>query len=608
MSNRQIDELLYSLKKKLTGKFSNIELSILLSNGLLNDFIRNEFSDDFDCDKIIKKIVTDFYAYFLYKIEIGDDVDDFVRNILDELIELEGDNIDEYINNNMLIFSFMIDKYFEYHENSIIYQCMVMANIVNKRRISEFEDLYDDFFSVDFNYDSLVLPKLINCGLQLRDYYNNDDKRILNYLNNEFESPIEKNYFLNYILSNVYVYLKLNGCDSEDDVNLVKLTEKLDRRMKCYYDDSTFIIKLVKRYFDIYGDIKWFEFKDIRDDIDFKEIDLIYKLDDSYKHPFDIMKNADNISTIFDYIINFVNGVLEKLTLQEKTEDEIINWFNKLFNNEISIKYDNFFFNEENYKYFNDLIKLYFLSSYYEYCNYNRDNLYDCEESLYDFIDSGIDINDGLEIYDNEEDQKNIIGLTIKYIFSKETDEFRAKKKIVDDGKLKNILRLNPYILLEYRRLFGILLPNETSKSTEYGNIILEILSNIIPYVNNLEDNGYQRVAKIFKRDYYEINMDLNEIVGFIISNIYENLITKEKLSEDENNFVKNLENNIIDIDDIINNDDLLGEILFYFFSLNDEYLNDDKLKNLRNSGNREKVKVLKKYDPFYEIDREILK
>ena len=198
--------------------------------------------------------------------------------------------------------------------------------------------------------------------------------------------------------------------------------------------------------------------------------------------------------------------------------------------------------------------------------------------------------------------------MTIKYIFSKETDEFRAKKKIVDDGKLKNILRLNPYILLEYRRLFGILLPTETSKSTEYGNIILEILSNIIPYVNNLEDNGYQRVAKIFKRDYYEINMDLNEIVGFIISNIYENLITKEKLSEDENNFVKNLENNIIDIDDIINNDDLLGEILFYFFSLNDEYLNDDKLKNLRNSGNREKVKVLKKYDPFYEIDREILK
>ena len=246
----------------------------------------------------------------------------------------------------------MIDKYFEYHENSIIYQCMVMANIVNKRRISEFEDLYDDFFSVDFNYDSLVLPKLINCGLQLRDYYNNDDKRILNYLNNEFESPIEKNYFLNYILSNVYVYLKLNGCDSEDDVNLVKLTEKLDRRMKCYYDDSTFIIKLVKRYFDIYGDTKWFEFKDIRDDIDFKEIDLIYKLDDSYKHPFDIMKNADNISTIFDYIINFVNGVLEKLTLQEKTEDEIINWFNKLFNNEISIKYDNFFFNEENYNFF----------------------------------------------------------------------------------------------------------------------------------------------------------------------------------------------------------------------------------------------------------------
>ena len=608
MSNREIDELLYSLKKKLINKFGNNDFSNLITNGLLSNYISSEFSDDYD--EIIRKIVTDFYAYSLYKIEIGDDIEEISKNIMDELIELEGDDIIDYIKDNLQIFSFMIDKYFEYHENSIFYQSMVMANVINKRRFSEFEDLYSEFFYVDFNYESLVLPKFVNCGLELRDFYNKDDKRILNYLNNEFESQIDKNYFLNYILSNVYAYLKLNGCNNEEESNLVKLTEKLDRRMKCFYEDNEFVIKLVKKYFDIYDDIKWFDFKDIRDDIDINEIDLIYKLDDSYKHPSDIIKNINSISSILEDIQNFINGVLDNLTMNEKTDEEIVEWFNKLFNNEIAITYDNFSFDKNSDKYFRDLIKLYFLSSYYEYCNYNNDKLSDGEESLYDYIDNGININDGLEIYDDEEDQGIIINSVINYMFSKESDEFKARKKIVDDGKLKNILRFNPYIMLEYRRIFGILLPNETSKSTEYGNSILGILCNIIPYSKNLEDNviNYQKIARVFKGDYYSINMDLNEIVGFIISNIYENLISKDKLSEEENNFVRSMENNLIEINDIIDDDELFGQLLFYFFNLNDEYLNDEILKKLRNSGNNEKVKVLKKYDPFYEIDSEILK
>lgn len=608
MSNREIDELLYSLKKKLINKFGNNELSNLITNGLLSNYISCEFSDDYD--EIIRKIVTDFYAYSLYKIEIGDDIEEISKNIMDELIELEGDDIIDYIKDNLQIFSFMIDKYFEYHENSIFYQSMVMANIVNKRRFSEFEDLYNEFFYVDFNYESLVLPKLVNCGFQLRDYYKNDDRRILNYLNNEFESQIDKNYFLNYILSNVYAYLKLNGCNNEEESNLVKLTEKLDRRMKCFYEDSEFVIKLVKKYFDIYDDIKWFDFKDVRDDIDFNEIDLIYKLDDSYKHPSDIIKNINSISSILKDIQNFINGVLDNLTMHEKTDEEIVEWFNKLFNNGIAIKYENFLFDKNSDKYFRDLIKLYFLSSYYEYCNYNKDKLSDGEESLYDYIDNGININDGLEIYDDEENQGIIINSVINYMSSKESDEFKARKKIVDDGKLKSILRFNPYIFLEYRRIFGILLPNETSKSTEYGNSILGILCDIIPYSKNLEDNviNYHKISRVFKGDYYSINMDLNEIVGFILSNIYENLISKDKLSEEENNFVRSMENNIIEINDIIDDDELFGQLLFYFFNLNDEYLNDEILKKLRNSGNNEKVKVLKKYDPFYEMDSEILK
>ena len=613
MNNREIDELLYSLKKKLINRFGNNELSNLMTNGLLTNYFSNELSDNLDNDKIIRKIVTDFYAYSLYKIEIGDDIEDLSKNILDELIELEGDDIVDYINDNLQTFSFMIDKYFEYHENSIMYQCMVMANIINKRRFSEFEDLYSEFFYVDFNYEYLVLPKLVNCGLQLRDFYNNDDKRILNYLNNEFESQIDRNYFLNYILSNVYAYLKINGCSNEDESNLVKLTEKLDRRMKCFYEDNNFVINLVRKYFDIYSDIKWFEFKDIRDYFPFEEIELIYKLDESYKHPLDIMKNGASISTILDEVEQFVNSSLEQLFFQEKTDYEIIEWFKRLFNDEIPLVFSgNTIFNNESVNYFKNLTKLYFLSCFYEYCNYDIDNLLLSEKYIFDYIDKGINIKDGISLFNNEEDFYIIIEKVIDYLNSLESVEYLSRKKIVNDGKLNKLLKINPYMLLEYRRNFGVLFPNETSKSTEYGNIILGTLYNIIYMSDDLEDESgikCQDLSQMFKNDYFEINMDINEIVGFILSNIYENLINKENLSDEESNFVRGMENNNLEIDDIMDDDILFGKLLLYFFNLNGEFFNDDKLINLRRSCNKaNKTKVLKKFDPFYEIDEYILK
>lgn len=167
-------------------------------------------------------------------------------------------------------------------------------------------------------------------------------------------------------------------------------------------------------------------------------------------------------------------------------------------------------------------------------------------------------------------------------------------------------------MLLEYRRNFGVLFPNETSKSTEYGNIILGTLYNIIYMSDDLEDESgikCQDLSQMFKNDYFEINMDINEIVGFILSNIYENLINKENLSDEESNFVRGMENNNLEIDDIMDDDILFGKLLLYFFNLNGEFFNDDKLINLRRSCNKaNKTKVLKKFDPFYEIDEYILK
>ena len=617
MTNRDIDELLFNLRKRMNKGLENKELSFFLSNDSVSDIINLEFSIDSDCivNQLRKKIVTDFYAYYLYKQELDEDIDEKISKILLDFKEFSTDeDLINYIKNNLDKFNVMIDGYFEYHEQSIEYQCEVLANVVNKRKGLEFTSLYKDFFMVDFDYEYLLLQHNAIIGLELLEFYNKtlDDSKIISYLNTEFEEKIDKYNFLNYILSNVYVNLKLNGCKNKEDENIVNLTEKLDKKMRCFYNDNNYIIKLVKKYNNLYGNVKWYDFKDIRNYFPFDNIDLIYKLDNNYKHPQDILKNASKVFTIMGNVQEFLINSIEGLVDLDKSDDQIEEWLFKLVDGEIALSFSNndiFSFEDENLVY--NLIKLFMTTSYYEYCNYNIDSLTSEQLSLYKFIDNGIDNDDCLEIFNDEEDKYFIIDTFYQYTFCKECTELRARKKIVDDNKFFNILKFNPFMYLEYRRAFGSLLPLETSKSTEYGNIIMETLFDILSLSDNLEDEfgiKYSDLSQMFKNEYLNINMDIDEIVGFIISNIYENLINKKNLNNDELDFIKCIEDNNFCIDNIINNDELLGQILFYFFNLNSEFFNDEKLKKLRSNYNSQKIKILKRFDPFYDVDYEILK
>ena len=79
-------------------------------------------------------------------------------------------------------------------------------------------------------------------------------------------------------------------------------------------------------------------------------------------------------------------------------------------------------------------------------------------------------------------------------------------------------------------------------------------------------------------------------------------------LTKDELLYIDMLENKMLDLNEIINNDVFFGELLFYFFNLNNDFFNDDKLRKLRNNNSERKVKTLKRLDPFYEVDSEVLK
>ncbi len=545
---------------------------------------------------------------------MDDQIDGLIFEIIDDIKTLSYDDVINYVKFNLYKFYVMIEKYFDFHEKSVMFQEETMANVVNKRLGFEFTAIYKDYFMSDLNYEDYLLSTNVIFGLDLVDIYcrSNNDDDILKFLNIEFDSKFYRDRFLNYILSNVYTYLKLNGCNDDFDVNFVNLTEKIDKRMKCFYEDDEYVIKLVKKYVNIYRDVKWFEFKDIRDYIPFDKIDLIYKLDENYKHPSDVLKNATEVYTILEEVQKFLFDNIEKLTLQDKDDFEIVEWIKQLLNNEVVVYYsENTVFKADDDNYFKNLIRLFLLSSFYEYCNYNLDNVDYQDLALFKFIDDGINEEDALLLFDDSDDCDLIISKFVDYYFSKEKTELLARKKIIQDNRFDKVLKFNPYVYLDYRRAFGTLFPLETSKSTEYGNIILGSLFDIISLSDNLEDEygiKFQDISQMFKNDFFDIHLDLDEITGFILINVYENLVNKADLDDLEKDFILSMECNEINLDDIYENDYLFGQLLVYFFNLNGEYLNDNKLKKLRNSVEINKIKILKKYDPFFEIDGEILK
>lgn len=619
MSNREMDELLYNLRKRMDKGFENKELTILLSNDSISKLIKREFSLESDriVNELIEKIATDFYAYYLYKLELEEDINqDIARILLDFDDFTNEEDVINYVKTSSKNFNIIIDGYFEYHKQSIEYQCAVMANVVNKRKGLEFSGLYKNFFCVDFDYNHLLLPHNAIVGLELLDVYNtsshNDDK-IINFINVEYENKMERYNFLNYILSNVYANLKLNGCDNQEDENIVKLTEKMDKRMRCFYDDNDYVINLVKKYNDIYGKRKWFDFKDIRDYFPFEKIDLIYKLDSTYKHPFDVIKNASEVYTIMENIQTFLYNSVETFAENGLLDDEIINWISGLLAGEVTTYYEkNDIFNSKDDELFRNLLKLYLVSIFYEFTNYTIDNLTDDEVELYEYIDNGVSSSDTIELFSNESDRELIINKFIEYYFSEEKIETLARKQMIKDKKFNKLLDINPFMYLEYRKAFGTLLPLETSKSTEYGNLILGTIFEIVNLTDELQDEHgimYEDIAQMFKNNIKDIYLPVDEIIGFILSNIYENLVNKQNPSDDERDYIEYLESDNFDILSIVDNEQLLGELIFYFFNLNCEYLSDDKMRKLRqNTYEHNKVKVIKKLDPFYEEDEAILK
>lgn len=614
MDNREIDELLQELKN-----VSNWDLNHDILKLLSADTIR-QIKTDYDdlmigrvTDEIIKKVVTDFYAYNLYLEEKGKTLPIDTLIHINKIIKLKNEvSVVKYFTSNMPLLTDIMDGYFQFHEQSMQLQCRVIANVINHGLNNVVLNLYNAFFAVDLEYYKYTLPENVILGLKLIDIYKicPNQEVILNFLHNKFSNQERKNNFISYLLSNYIAAVMVYHKDIYDIFQLFNEIDTFVKYLQKQFSDDKFIINIFNLYFEIYKNAKRSSFVDIRDKIDYDDRKIIYMLDSTYKHVDDVMKDADHVYTI-------IGEMEENLidTLVEWEENDISDNKKAYMLSEVlagNLVYDfkdSKTFNQNNTPYFIFLLKLLLATYFYEYGNYKYDQLNDQERELFDYLDNDVSMKDVLKIFDDPEDEFIILSKSIEYLFWEEREQFLAKKKIISDNKIKKVLKFNQFMATEYRRVLGALFPFESSVSAEVGNWLLGLISDLIITSNKIDQDGILLNSSISKEIKEQCaDRSFEEIVNFTISNVYEHIVLKKSLSNIEKFIIFFVESGQYDVRKLIFYDEWLGSLFMKFFELNDGILTDDSLRKQRiKTKQLKKINNLKKIDPYFDIDGAII-
>lgn len=613
MSGKEIDNFLIELKKQLNlvkEDYTYQSVNKILIN-LMS--LAKTSQEVLFIEEVVKKMTTDFYAYNLFKLECDEKINVETKKIVDDICDLNDESdLINYIKSNTNNFIYITSDYYRFHNNNCDYINKTIANIVNKSLGTSFSRLYNNFFKNDYSYKQYLLSNNINKGLYFIKKYNDNQNLncIKEFLNNEFDSKVEKNHFINYILSNVYVYLKINKLENDDLNNLVLVTEKLDFRMYCYYDDEKIIDYLFKTYYNLYKDCKWFNFNDIRDNIDQDNLNIVKKLDNSYIHPSEVLKDANDVFSITQCISDEINDYIISLIDEDCFDKDIIDQINKVILGDIKINHSTIF-NDSNNDYFITLLKLLIVSNFYEYSNLICDELDQESLCLLEKIDDDMDVQGAIDLFNDPEDSYKLIDMYYEYCFSDYQTTYDAMMKIVKEKKLHKIFKMNPYCILDYRKRFGLMFPFENSMTVDLGNDIISLINNILfaNYSANVCDdsNIFDEISQLMKLSTDDYGLTQEQLIGFVLANIYEHLKAKKNITEEEKDFILNMEEEKIDFDDIINDDTYFGQLLNAFYNFNIHYFDEKTMTKLRRNTNLfGKINVLKKYDPYYFEDKDV--
>ena len=600
MANEDIDKILNQIKKDLMDNDSI--MAIYLINDNFSDMVIKKYNlyGREIIDYFILKISTDFYAYNLYKKEIGEVLDKRVNDVMDEMVEIANeDELLDYIRRNVLKFVLMINDYFKYCKCDLECHKRVMANVYNTNNDLLLSNWYSNFFLINYDFYEYSLDQKVIKGLYFIDLY--EERKDLDFLKPtlkiEFESDKEINDFLDYMLSSVVASMKLNN---ENSLGKYKLDEVLKDK-DSLYKNKDFNRILFMKYYDIYKGVKWFNFKDVRDNLKLSDYNLISKLDRIYIHPDDVFKGATDVYTLVGYVRRKLNFDINMKFEEELEDEDVVNYLMNVLNGDERIDFD---FNLDN-GYLLNIIKLIMASDFYEYANYTRDDLDIMEEQVYEYLDNIENCLDVIDMFDSDTDSFTIISKFLDYNYGDDQDIYNARKKIISDEKTYQVLKINPFNVLEYRRIYGILLPLETSKFVELGNTIIGIISDITSLEDMYIQDGkimYEEISEMFLNEISDFNIDVDQAIGFIVTNIYSNLLNALNPAPEYQEIIKFIEDEKNIIEKLKSDYDMLGQFIFTVDKVNPEFINDDIMKD-RFCKIKNKKKILKRINPFYEED-----
>ena len=632
MSDKNIDKFLNNLfipsgnnkrdeQNFLKSFYIVLKMSAYLKSSLEKQQIGKNKSIFF-IEKMIKKIVLDFYVYNLFKIDSDKKIGTKENKLVNTIKEFnsEHDLLDYFLDNQDL--KYVLRDYYIFYNMDEEYIKVVIANTVNQGYSNEIFKLYSNFYNNYEGYYKYLINEKIQKGLLfVKQYKPNQSLETINkFLHCEFEDPIVKNHFISYILSNVYVYFKKNNIvgeqlihlkESKKNINinqLIDLIEKMNFRMSCFYDDDGFLEYIFKIYYDLYKDSKWYNFIDIRNNLNENSIDTIKLLDRDFIHPIEIMRDAKEFTTgvkiIEDDILNYLTMLIDN----GYDDDTIIEHLRDVSLGRISISNNELISKVE----FIVNLRLLIVSKYYEFINLKYDEVEINYQSIYDEIDDDINSLEALNLFDDEEVAMLLTEKYFEYFFESPKTDYEAMNKIMNENKFTKLLKINPNMFFEYRKLFGYMFPNESLETVDLTNDLLSVINNI--YTTNLqahvcdENSIYNEIAQVIKYSCGDYQLSIEEMTGFIICNIYERLKLKSKLNKVETYFIEQVEDDLFEIEDIIGDDSVLEQLIFMFRQLNQYYLDFDAMHKIReNTINKGKIKILEKYDPNYYIDKACL-
>lgn len=329
------------------------------------------------------------------------------------------------------------------------------------------------------------------------------------------------------------------------------------------------------------------------------------------------IKSVSKNNSISDYyIIKEINGSVIFTDIYSVIDDNVSDYYDDLdYLQRLIINKDNIIsginaaygINKNNE---NIYTKLYLAHIFYSYMlSYidifddndsfvNEDNDYIDVYKSFNQIDN---IKDIIDVFDNYVDE--IIDIYELYLDLDKHGRNLIHLKVLNSDNLKTAIKICPFSIMMYKNFYNMYYKNEKLKSIELGDVTLTIINDMIKasHDNNKTFNdAFKDTVLIIKNSKKEY--DIFKWINYLVANVYENLLVKDKLDINEKRFMEYI-NQVGD--SIINNNCLLEYVIYKFYEFNHVVYDLKSLKELRDTISFKDKKIIKKINPYYtDIDR----